>query len=500
MSVVKLVLLNEVQCKFEGLTPQVRSELIKTVTYKDWSKQFTPAVKLGRWDGKVSFMNMGGKTYIHLLDKLLPILEKKGIAVEIEDKREDPNEWDMGTITDQYLADIEFAKGHHMEGKSIILREHQVETVNTLLANRHGIIEAATGAGKTLICAALARKVQDYGRTIVIVPSTDLVTQTEEDYLLCGLDVGVLYGGRKEFDKTHTICTWQSLHALWKKSKKKARGEVEMDTQDIFEFLDGVACVIVDECHTAKGEALKQALGEVMGNIKLRWGLTGTMPKDEILAKQINLNVGPVLGKVQAKDLQDKGYLSSCDVNIIQLKSDLKFSEYSEELTYLVSDETRMKYISNLIDAMSHSGNTLVLVDRISCGNAIIDNIGLPKENFVNGSTPKKKRESAYSSIADVDNEIIVATYGVAAVGLNIPRIYNLVLIEPGKSFVRTIQSIGRGLRKAKDKDHVQIYDICSNLKYSAKHMRERKKYYVDAEYPFEHIRVADWEDNLGDE
>jgi len=78
-----------------------------------------------------------------------------------------------------------------------------------------------------------------------------------------------------------------------------------------------------------------------------------------------------------------------------------------------------------------------------------------------------------------------VATYGVAAVGINIPRIFNLVLLEPGKSFVRVIQSIGRGIRKAEDKDFVQIWDLTASSKYAKKHLTERKRFYKEAHYPF---------------
>jgi superfamily II DNA or RNA helicase len=79
----------------------------------------------------------------------------------------------------------------------------------------------------------------------------------------------------------------------------------------------------------------------------------------------------------------------------------------------------------------------------------------------------------------------------VAAVGINIPRIFNLVLIEPGKSFVRVIQSIGRGIRKAEDKDFVQIWDITSQCKYSKRHLTERKKFYADAKYPYKITKVT---------
>jgi superfamily II DNA or RNA helicase len=83
-----------------------------------------------------------------------------------------------------------------------------------------------------------------------------------------------------------------------------------------------------------------------------------------------------------------------------------------------------------------------------------------------------------------------VATYGVAAVGINIPRIFNLVLLEPGKSFVRVIQSIGRGIRKADDKDFVQIWDFTSSAKFAKRHLTTRKKYYQEAKYPYKIEKV----------
>ena len=86
---------------------------------------------------------------------------------------------------------------------------------------------------------------------------------------------------------------------------------------------------------------------------------------------------------------------------------------------------------------------------------------------FVSGTMKQKDRQTEYDEISELDNKVIVATYGVAAVGINIPRIFNLVLLEPGKSFVRVIQSIGRGIRKAEDKDYLNVVDLTSNLKYS---------------------------------
>jgi superfamily II DNA or RNA helicase len=104
---------------------------------------------------------------------------------------------------------------------------------------------------------------------------------------------------------------------------------------------------------------------------------------------------------------------------------------------------------------------------------------------FVSGATKGTERQGHYDEVADVSDKIIVATYGVAAVGINIPRIFNLVLLEPGKSFVRVIQSIGRGIRKAEDKDFVQIWDITSSCKFAKRHLTQRKAFYKEANYPF---------------
>jgi superfamily II DNA or RNA helicase len=114
----------------------------------------------------------------------------------------------------------------------------------------------------------------------------------------------------------------------------------------------------------------------------------------------------------------------------------------------------------------------------------------LPDAVFVSGGMKLNDRKEEYDEIKTSDSKIIIATYGVAAVGINIPRIFNLVLIEPGKSFVRVIQSIGRGIRKAEDKDHVEIWDITSACKYAKRHLTERKKFYKDAKYPFTITKV----------
>jgi superfamily II DNA or RNA helicase len=149
-----------------------------------------------------------------------------------------------------------------------------------------------------------------------------------------------------------------------------------------------------------------------------------------------------------------------------------------------------MEYIAGLVNKVKQSGNTLVLVDRIAPGKKLTELI--PDAVFVSGATKAKDRKDEYDEVATMDGKVIIATYGVAAVGINIPRIFNLVLIEPGKSFVRVIQSIGRGIRKAEDKDFVQIWDITSTCKFAKRHLTKRKAFYKEANYPFE-VEKIEW-------
>lgn len=471
-----VTIIDEVNCKLTGLSLDTRKELVKKFKYFDQKAKYMPAYKLGRWDGCTAFFGLGGTTYVGMLDRILPLLEQWGYFIEIEDLR-NPIALDFDKVAEDFWGDLTWPEGHRFEGHPIRLRDDQVEVVNTFLENPQSLQSVCTGAGKTIVTATLSKICEKYGRSIIIVPNKSLVEQTEEDYINVNLDVGVYYGDRKELGKTHTICTWQSLNILDKKSKS---GDTALT---LAEFLENVSCVIIDECHQASALVLKSLLTQNLRNAPIRWGLTGTIPKDPLDFENINCSLGPVVGQVSAHELQEKGILSTCHVNIIQTQEWKEFGSYPEELKYLVTNSDRVKWLSDFVKGIAETGNTLVLVDRIETGDRIIEHV--PEAVFISGKIKTTKRKEQYREVATSDDKIIVATYGVAAVGINIPRIFNLVLLEAGKSFVRVIQSIGRGIRKADDKDFVSIYDITANTKYAKRHLTERKRYYNDAKYPY---------------
>ena len=479
MRTATIIIRDEVNIKIEGLELDARRSLVNAFKYDVPYARYLPAVRLGRWDGKVSYFQLGGSTYMNLLPEIIPILEKFNYNINLDDQREYSTTFEFTQVTEDSYSHIIWPKGHPAQGEPMKLRDYQVEIVNNFLANPQCLQEVATGAGKTVMTAALSDAVTAYGRSIVIVPNKSLVTQTEKDYINMGLDVGVYFGDRKEWGRQHTICTWQSLNVLLKNTKN---GATEDDCT-IGEFIEGVVCVIVDEVHMAKADALKTLLTGVMSRIPIRWGLTGTIPKEKFESVSLLVSLGPVISKLSASELQSQGVLAQCHVNIVQLVDHAEFTNYQSELKYLLEEPDRLKTIANLVRQVNLTGNTLVLVDRIAAGQALVEQLN--DAVFVSGATKAKDRQDEYDEVAVADGKIIVATYGVAAVGINIPRIFNLVLIEPGKSFVRVIQSIGRGIRKAEDKDHVQIWDVTSTCRFAKRHLTKRKTFYREANYPF---------------
>lgn len=247
MKKTTLIIQDEVNCSFAGLEAKDRQILYKRNKVFNPANRYVTSCRLGRWDGCNYYFTMGGNTYINLLEPILEYLISEGYDINIQDNRTYNRDFKFDPIDEQFLKNCHWPenfKNKTIAGKPIILKPHQVNAANIFLNNLQGISQLPTGSGKTLLVACLSKKVEKYGRSIVIVPNKDLITQTEESYKMIGLDVGVYYGDRKDFFKTHTICTWQSLQKL-----KESPIDIGLDEPVTFQkFTQNVTAVIVDEC------------------------------------------------------------------------------------------------------------------------------------------------------------------------------------------------------------------------------------------------------------
>lgn len=465
---------------------------------------FKPQYKIGRWDGKQHFFNKNGKTSINLLPYIIPDLEDMGYKIKLIDNRSPANVI-VPEIDENY-----FSAFNDDDGNPIILGEHQVNGVNAITKNVGGILLAGTGAGKSIAAAALVDLYNKFTnfRCIVIVPNKDLINQTSADIAKFDIDVGKYYGDLKEPNATNVVSTWQSL-------------------QNNPALMSAFQVIIVDECHGAKADVLKNMILEYGNQAMIRIGLTGTLPKEPAEAMSITYVLGEVIYEVPAKELIDKGWLAKLNLRVYTLIEDLMpewnfykeakpqeaaatkyktfkrdfYPDYPSEKTYLQKNKKRIEFIGDLIEtAVMESGNAFVLVNSIPFGKKLADSI----ENayFVYGQDESEVRKKIYALFAEHNDVVVVSTFQLASTGLNIKRIFNLFMIDAGKSFIQIIQSIGRGLRKAKDKDSVNVYDICGDLKFGTKHLKEREKFYKQQEYKFtkkdiEYTKIFDNSDNI---
>ena len=111
---------------------------------------------------------------------------------------------------------------------------------------------------------------------------------------------------------------------------------------------------------------------------------------------------------------------------------------------------------------------------------------------FVHGGVEADEREKIRFITEKSDNAIIIASFGVFSVGVNIRNLHNIVFASPSKSRIRNLQSIGRGLRLKDNKSSATLYDIADDISYNGKenytlaHFRERINIYNEEDFNYE--------------
>jgi superfamily II DNA or RNA helicase len=146
-------------------------------------------------------------------------------------------------------------------------------------------------------------------------------------------------------------------------------------------------------------------------------------------------------------------------------------------------------------------GNTLLLFNYVeNHGKPLFDRIRREcsdrKVFFIHGGTETEQREYIRKIIDKEKNAILIASYGTCSTGINIKNIHNIIFSSPSKSVIRVLQSIGRGLRKSSNKDHVKLYDISDNLNFkkyknhTMRHFDERIKIYNRENFVFNILKI----------
>ena len=476
---VEITKVNEVYVKIES-EHSVAQEISDHFTFLVPGHAFVPAFRKRLWDGKIRLFNvMNRLLYGGLLPHLCKFLYLREYTVKFK--------------SDFKLDKIELQpKDLPRLPEAVKPREYQIDAVNHALSNQRSLLLSPTASGKSLIIYILVRYLKL--KTLILVPTTSLVSQMYNDFREYGWDVAnnchTVFAGRdKGSELPVIISTWQSIYKMQQK------------------YFEQYELVIGDEAHGFKSKSLTSIMTKCI-NAKYRIGTTGTLDGTQTHKLVLEGLFGKVYKVTSTKTLIDQKHLSPFQINALVLKHpdsicfNLKNISYQEELEYLIASEARNNYIVNLTLGMK--GNSLLLFRFVEKhGQLLYDMIrentdGKRKIFFVHGGTDTDTRESIRHTVESERDAIIVASYGVFSVGVNIRNLSNIVFASPSKSRIRNLQSIGRGLRKSNFKKMATLYDVADDLKhkekknYTLEHYEERVRIYKEERFPLAtyHIKL----------
>ena len=432
--------------------------------------KFMPSVKNRFWDGKVRLFSIKtNKVYIGLLPYVDEFCRERGYEFEgIEDVIGKKNTDHLGVQTlEPWLHDLKLP---------FEPRDYQIDAFNTAIKYGRQLLLSPTASGKSLIIYLLTRYYNK--KTVIIVPTTSLVEQMSKDFEDYGYDKKIckIYSGQPVFPADVTITTWQSF--------SKAPKEV----------IQSFDMVVGDEAHLFKATTLKGIL-EKMKTTSIRFGTTGTLDGSECHRLQLEGMFGPVKKVISSKQLMDAGTIANIDIQCVILRhTKQKKLTYQEDMEYLVTNDSRNQFITNLVSNLK--GNTLVLFQYVEKHGEVLYPMldGRVKDlHYVYGGTDTEDREKVRELVEKSNDNVILASYGTFSTGINIKRIDNIVFASPSKSRIRNLQSIGRGLRKTEGKEKMRLFDIADDLQcenYTLNHLKERINTYNEENFPYEIIEI----------
>ncbi len=483
MSDVRILKKNEIYIKLK-CEPHILYELQTYFTFEVPGAKFMPQMRSKHWDGQIRLLSVHtGEIYVGLLDKVIDKLKLHGYTYEFENNKYyglpfEINEEITKEGVKDYMASI----------CTFTPRPYQIEGVSDALKYNRRLLISPTASGKSLMIYSIVRYYVDKGQKILlVVPTTSLVEQMYKDFSEYGWDSDSychkIYSGREKYhDLPVTITTWQSIYKLDRK------------------FFEQFGVVIGDEAHLFKSKSLISIMSK-LHHAKYRFGFTGTLDGTQTHKWVLEGLFGPSYKVTKTAELMKTGHVSQLDINCIVLKHPpQKFEVFEDEVQFIITHDRRNNFIKNLVSKLD--GNTLVLFSRIEAHgeplfNLINNNVSEGRKVFfVHGGVDTDERERIRAITESEKDAVIVASYGVFSTGINIKNLHNVIFASPSKSRIRNLQSIGRVLRKGKDKDKATLYDIADDCTYNSRknytlnHFIERVKIYNEESFNYDIVTV----------
>lgn len=375
---------------------------------------------------------------------------------------------------------------------SLKLRDFQENTIRNAISYGRGIIKIGTGGGKTLTTASListfyiAKKKKL--KTLLIVPDLSLVNQTYNDFI--------------SYTVPFTLTKWTgSIEPDLSCDVIIANIGILQSKYDENKWINDVDLLVIDEAHKLKlGNKINKLVENI--NTKHKFGLTGTLPDNRGDELNIIGKLGCIIYEKSSFELREEKYLTDVSIKILNLTYKDKVPQipningYRSELEFIYQNNFRNNVIRTL--CQNTNKNTLILVNHISHGQTITDilktshNLEGRKIYFIRGEVDVEERDRVIKEMETCDDIICVAISAIFSTGINVKNLHNIIFGSGGKSFIRIIQSIGRGLRLHNSKQKLVIIDLADNLRYGKEHIEHRKSIYQREKINFSEVTIVE--------
>lgn len=428
--------------------------------------QFMPSFQEGKWDGRRHLWNHKTQSFpAGLAERVQELLRSEGVVYEVVP----PPELPEGTL--------------QFEAPKLTLRDYQQECLEAALQARRGVIELATGSGKTAVATCIINHLRH--RTLFLVHTRDLLYQTRE-YMeqQLGVKVGQAGDGVVRIEPV-TVATVQTCaKALGIKLAKTEDDEekLEDDKTDLrgtrellINTIRNCPVVFFDECHHLPADCCYSLAMETQG-AGYRYGLSATPYRSDRMDLLLEAALGAKIYRANASVLIEKGFLVPPHItfeNVPATSLQLADQDYqSIFLTCVLTNPVRNQLIANAVREIVSQGMTvLVLVSQVRHGE-ILQGL-LADVPLVQGSDPAEKRRVIFRDLETGRQPAVIATT-LADEGLDIPTLGAVVLASGGKSETRALQRIGRALRPAQGKTKALVIDFFDNAPYLTEHSLKR--------------------------
>jgi superfamily II DNA or RNA helicase len=378
--------------------------------------------------------------------------------------------------TDRYIKYVSSGIDANVyDDLNLKLRYYQKEVIKRGLSTGCGICIVGTGGGKTLICASLiqsyyeACEYKDSFKCLLIVPNIGLVAQTYKDFLEYGVTFNMTtWTGKQTPDMSANVIICNSA--------------ILVRRYDSNNWIQNVDLVLVDEVH-ALSNANK--VSKVISKIKTinKYGFTGTLPIEPYTRWNVIGAIGPVLYEKTSDDLRKEDYLVNVFVNRLEIKYKTPIANktnnaYYNELEFIYMNEYRNNLLKTICN--SYNKNILILVNHIKHGEQLLSVLKQLQRPvyFIQGSIEVSERADVIKQMEMEEGVICIAISKIFSEGINIKNLHMLIFASGGKAFTRTVQAIGRGLRKHPSKSVFNIIDVCDVLYYCGEHGAKRMAIY----------------------